>query len=720
MKIWLLSQDLQILSLTGPSISSQTVTLNQEGATPVLNVSPSSESVSASASSVTFDVTSNVDWALSENADWFTAVKSNNSTLTVTYNENISVIDRSATITLSGTSVSSQIITLNQNGAAPVLTVNPESRTVSSASGTYSFTVSSNIIWTFSENISWLTAIKSDNTTLTISYEENISVDPRSANVTLSGPGVPTRTISLDQLGATPSLVANPASSTVSSFPGSISFNIASNVTWNFSENSDWLSASKIDNGILLINYDLNASFTSRTASITLTGPGISSQTIELTQLGSEPILSVFQPFASVGSDEGSVNFVVKSNINWSITENYNWVVATKSDNATLTISYDKNILTESRIAVVTLSGPGVNTVTVTVTQEESGPVLSVEADEKIVSSSTGTVTFTVISNVNWSVSENNYWTTAVKTNSTTLTIQYDENLLVESRVASFGLSGQGVSPLIVTLIQEGASPVVQVTPASATVGASSGSINFAVSSNIDWIISEDSEWLSAIKSDNNTLTVTYNENISNASRYANINVTGPGVVAQTIILTQQGANIVLESSPASATVTSIAGSYTFAVNANIDWSISTDQSWTSVTKESATSFRVDYDENTGGEARTAILTLSGEGASSVPLTFIQESPTAIEEFSTPDVSIKLYPNPTDGIFNIEITDLFEERLFMEIYDKSGRKLLQKIVDYPAQVFTETLNFSGSPKGLYFIRIHDGSEWSITKVLVVQ
>ena len=115
-----------------------------------------------------------------------------------------------------------------------------------------------------------------------------------------------------------------------------------------------------------------------------------------------------------------------------------------------------------------------------------------------------------------------------------------------------------------------------------------------------------------------------YNDNISNTSRYAKINITGPGVVAQTIILTQQGADILLEVSPNSATVTSVAGSYTFAVNANIEWAVSETESWINVTKESATSFRVDYDENTSGESRTAIINVTGEDASPVPINFIQ------------------------------------------------------------------------------------------------
>ncbi len=708
------------ITLLGPGISSQTVTLNQDGATPILGVNPTSENISSSSGSVTFDVSSNVDWSLSENADWFTAVKTNNSTLTVTYNENISVDSRSSTITLSGPFVSSQLVSLNQAGATPALTVTPDSRSVGPNSGTFSFTISSNVNWTFSENANWLTAIKESNSTLTVSYNENLSIDPRSTGITLSGPGLSNRVVTIDQLGATPTLVVTPTSSTVSSYPGSISFAVASNVIWNFAEDSDWLSVAKIDNGTLLINYDLNTSFNSRTATITLSGSDVTPQEVELIQLGSEPILSVYQPFANVGPEAGSIDFVVKSNINWSISENYNWLVASKSDNATLSISYDKNILTESRSAVVTLSGSGVNPVTVTISQGESGPVLSVDPLEQTISASSGTMTFTILSNVNWSVSENNFWTTAVKTNNSTLTIQYDENLLVESRSATFGLSGQGVAPLIVTLFQEGASAVVSVTPATATVGANSGTLNFSVSSNIEWIISEDSDWLSAIKSDNNTLTVTYNENSSNSSRYANINVTGPGVVAQTIILTQQGANILLEVSPVSATASSIAGSYTFTVNANIEWSVSETENWMNVTKESTTSFRVDYDENTSGESRSATITVSAEGASPVPINFLQEAPTAIEDFSKPIVSLKLYPNPTDGIFNIEIIDLYKDRLIMEVFDKSGRKLLQKVYDYPGQVVTESFNFSGWPKGTYFIRIHDGIEWSSTKVLILQ
>ncbi len=217
------------------------------GNTPALSVTPESRSVSPASGTTTFTVTSNIDWSVSESSSWLTATKTDATTLTVSYDENTSVDSRSAEITVSGAGVTSQNIMVNQSGVSPALSVTPESRSISSASGTTTFTVTSNIEWSVSESSGWLTATKTDATTLTVSYDENTSVDSRSAEITVSGAGVTSQDIMVNQSGVSPALSVTPESRSISPASGTTTFTVTSNIDWSVSESSGWLSATKTD-----------------------------------------------------------------------------------------------------------------------------------------------------------------------------------------------------------------------------------------------------------------------------------------------------------------------------------------------------------------------------------------------------------------------------------------------------------------------------------------
>jgi hypothetical protein len=85
------------------------------------------------------------------------------------------------------------------NCSASTLTVDPLVRTVSSASGTITFTVASNIDWSANESSDWLSVIKTNSNTLTVTYNANNTVNNRTASITFSGTGVNSVIVKLDQ-----------------------------------------------------------------------------------------------------------------------------------------------------------------------------------------------------------------------------------------------------------------------------------------------------------------------------------------------------------------------------------------------------------------------------------------------------------------------------------------------------------------------------------------
>jgi hypothetical protein len=110
----------------------------------ILNVSPKSDQCPASGTT-TFTVPATLDWSVSDSSGWLTATKADSVTLTVSYDENISLDSRSAEITVYGQVTSGNIMV--DQSSNPVLEITPESTSLSYTSGTTTFCVASNIDW---------------------------------------------------------------------------------------------------------------------------------------------------------------------------------------------------------------------------------------------------------------------------------------------------------------------------------------------------------------------------------------------------------------------------------------------------------------------------------------------------------------------------------------------------------------------------------------------
>ncbi|MFZ4427268.1 MAG: M12 family metallopeptidase, partial [Saprospiraceae bacterium] len=182
--------------------------INISAPAPALAVSPASLSFVAAGETKAASITSNVAWTVSESLGWISvtpASGSNNGTINVQADQNTSTSARNGTVSISGAGVAAQTITVNQSGAAAFLTATPTTLNFVSGGGAQNVSISSNISWTASESLSWLTLSSgsgSGNGTLTLTAEANTANSVRSGTVTLSGTGVPSVTITVNQSGA--------------------------------------------------------------------------------------------------------------------------------------------------------------------------------------------------------------------------------------------------------------------------------------------------------------------------------------------------------------------------------------------------------------------------------------------------------------------------------------------------------------------------------------
>ena len=85
-----------------------------------------------------------------------------------------------------------------------------------------------------------------------------------------------------------------------------------------------------------------------------------------------------------------------------------------------------------------------------------------------------------------------------------------------------------------------------------------SGTTTFTASSTVEWSVDDDAALLTATKTDESTISVSYEANASTSSRTANIKAVGTGEVEETVTVTQAAATF--DVSPNSRSVTDVSG----------------------------------------------------------------------------------------------------------------------------------------------------------------
>ena len=188
------------------------VSVSQEGVPTYFEITPTTLSYTAKGGSKTVSVMSNQPWTVSADASWLKLSDNSgtsDATLSVTTEENTSTSSRSGTVTFKAGG-KDYTVSVMQEGATPFFNVSPESLSFSSSSESKSITVTSNLSWAASSDVSWLTLSNSSglgNATLTLTTEANTSTNSRSGTVTFSAGGK-TYTVSVSQAGENPAAKA--------------------------------------------------------------------------------------------------------------------------------------------------------------------------------------------------------------------------------------------------------------------------------------------------------------------------------------------------------------------------------------------------------------------------------------------------------------------------------------------------------------------------------
>jgi hypothetical protein len=245
-------------------------------------------------------------------------------------------------------------------------------------------------------------------------------------------------------------------------------------------------------------------------------------------------------------TENSSASFTISSNTNWSISCTQSWVTISKpsgTNDANITITCRENTGLNPRSAVITITGEGVTSKSINVTQKAKSLLLSVS--RKIInlaSSEKNPFHFDIISNVKWAINCDESWLTIdplTGTNSGAITIIPSVNSGIYPRSAVIRISADGVPSQVVTVNQLPSG--VNLSASVDTITVENDMTSFDIVSNVSWGITSSMPWakINCLGGSNNkTVTVTATPNVTGNNRFASLTISGFGI-KRTVVVKQ-------------------------------------------------------------------------------------------------------------------------------------------------------------------------------------
>jgi uncharacterized protein (TIGR02145 family) len=374
----------------------------------------------------------------------------------------------SGNITNASTGAPTQNVAVSGTGIdIPSLVVNPSSRSVSSAAGSTTYSVTTNASWSAVSDQTWCTVTPSGNGngTITATYLSNTTNLTRTALITVSATGLSPVVVTLTQAG---SEFIISAQNLIQTAPNILEFDVylldldasapfeLASVQLGFLLNSGihpggTLSANYTNNGSGL----LTAQQFTALASVVSPIAGYPNQTL-IRLAGKTPpgtgngtIISTVSPGTLLTHFilTSSVPFANSSTANLTFTSN----TVTIPLYATRVAAYIGGINTQLEVI------PGSNALITENPLLNGPPMLSVNPLIQNVGSGSGSTSFTVNSNAAWTVQSNQTWCTVTPSGfgNGILTASYSENT-GSARAAQITVSVTGLNSVVLTLNQQG------------------------------------------------------------------------------------------------------------------------------------------------------------------------------------------------------------------------------------------------------------------------
>ena len=260
---------------------------------------------------------------------------------------------------------------------------------------------------------------------------------------------------------------------------------------------------------------------------------------------------------------------------------------------------------------------------------------ISVESAEQ-------SITLSFSTNVAWSATVSADWLTispsSGEAGKNSVKVEVEENRTGQPRSATITISDkESTQKVSVTVRQEALKASLTVSPESLEFSANKGEEMLNVTSNTDWVITKDAEWIT-LDSDKGkglaTIAAGVTENTSLTSRTGTITVsTTDGSVKKTVSVRQSGADVIFTIDKNEFNVAAVGESFSVKVTHNIGYKINSQPEWVKQT-DKANSGNVDTytftaEANTSTEAREGVIVFCNDNNECVPVTVKQAGANA-------------------------------------------------------------------------------------------
>lgn len=439
-------------------------------------------------------------------------------------------------------------------GAAgqPFLTSATEEKYVTSLAGTDFINVLSNVNWTASAVDTWVSILNSGsgNDKLYFSFEDNMELDSRFTTVTISGDnGVEPIEITVYQDGFQPIIEPEIFWTVFTSVGGTNEILINSNVIWEADTEADWFTIEWTGdpNSPITITADENLSDEQKDdiINIYIEGETDPFTGIEVYQFEFMETLIVNPVVFETDYNEGSTIFDIEANLEWTATSTEEWFTVSElrgDGSGVIEVNFEKNY-DEERYGYIYIESGDLDQV-ITIKQGPMMPELAVSTNLINETDFAGTDQFDIYSNTFWTAGSDQSWCVISEEEgleNATIDITFETNLDVE-RTAHITIMAGDLIQVVEVVQAEYSNPTFNFDFQNQDVTFEEGSVDFEVTTTIEWSADSDSEWCTIeISKADGTITATYEAN-TGGIRIATITLTGENPydgITGTITVTQ-------------------------------------------------------------------------------------------------------------------------------------------------------------------------------------
>jgi hypothetical protein len=305
-------------------------------------------------------------------------------------------------------------------------------------------------------------------------------------------------------------------------------------------------------------------------------------------------------------------------------------------------------------------------------------------------------------------------------TGNATVTITAPENntgSIIRNGLAVMPLTTQDLSKYV-EISQSSLAAVLDVSHTVLEIAnAENSQVAFSIVSNRDWAVQSGQSWLESNVSSgtgNATITLTANANPFDEPRTATVTVAGDGGnLVRAITVTQAASVFILETSVSAISIPADDNyQATFTLTSNIEWGISSDSNWLTVspaTSSGTKTVTITASGNYTGEQRTARLTVWTSVIAYNRFVDVVQSITTNVDVPAED-KVTLYPNPSSDFINI-VTP--EEYVSVAVCDPAGRKIIATDLSGSEK----RLNITTLGSGVYILRIESDNRSDVLRFI---